>query len=188
MTPDMRREIAEEVRRQVNIILSGQAADNTATTETIENLFPGMPAIENRPVMHPFGISSRAPRGTISVVGRQGDHAGNRLVLGHRDANRPAVEQGEVKLYNEFGQVIYLQEDAIKIGDDETTNPAVMGNELKSLLLDLIEWITNHTHVGNLGAPTSPPVEAAQLATIKSQNVDNDAILSQLIFLLKGGS
>lgn len=188
MSPEIRRQIAEEVRRQVNIILSGQAGTTGQFTETIENLFPGMPSIEDRPVMQPFGVSSRAPRGTISVTARQGEHAGNRLVLGHRDANKPPVQSGETTLYNEFGQQIYLQNGSIRIGNQQTDNPAVVGNEMKSFLLALIDWLLNHNHVGNLGAPTSPPVQAADLSTIKAQNIDNDNILSQLVFILKGGS
>lgn len=183
---DVRRFIQQEIARQVNVILSGQAGANTVSTETIDNLFPGMPGILDRPVMHPYGISSRAPMGTISVTARQGDHAGNRITLGHRDANRPSVEEGEVQLYNEFGESIYLANGKIHIGKATASDPAVLGDELKSFLTDLITWLTNHTHIGNLGAPTSPAQQLADLQQIKALNITNDKILSQLVFLSKG--
>lgn len=184
---ELKRAIQQEVRKQVNIILSGQAGQNDQFSETINNLFPGMPGIVDRPVMHPYGLSSRAPMNTISVTARTGDHAGNRMTLGHRDANRPAVGSGEVQLYNEFGQAVFLKNGSVHLGTAATSNPAVVGNELKAFLQEVIQWLSTHTHIGNLGAPTSGPIQAAQITSIGAQNVDNDQILSQLVFLEKGG-
>jgi hypothetical protein len=189
ITPEVRRFMKEEISRQVNVILSGAAGDTTVSTETIDGLFPGMPGILNRPVMHPYGFVSRVPRGTISVTARQGENAGNRLVLGHRDANRPNVEVGECQLYNQFGQAIYLKNGAINIGTAEADNPAVLGTETKEFLIALIQWILTHSHMTSApGAPTSAALQAAQLTQIQTENVDSDKIFSQLIFLLKGGS
>jgi hypothetical protein len=186
MTPDDRKFIKEEIARQVNIILSGQAGANTVQTETIENLFPAMPSILRRPVMHPYGLVSRAPRGTLSVTARQGEHAGNRLVLGHRDKDKPQVAVGEVQLYNQFGQAIYLKNGSVHLGVAAASNPAVVGNELKAMLQELLTLLANHTHIGNVGAPTSPPIQSGQFTSIKSGQVDNNNILSQLVFLQKG--
>lgn len=185
LSSEVRRFLHQEIKKQLNVILSGAAGNNTISTETIDDLFPGMPGILDRPVMHPYGLVSRAPMGTISVTGRQGDHPGNRIVLGHRDVNRPQVQEGEVQLYNEFGQAIYLENGQIRIGTKAAANPAVLGNELKTLLVDLIGLIKTHTHTGNLGAPTGPTLEAAQFASLQAQNLDNDLILSQLISLAK---
>lgn len=186
MTPEDRKFIREEIARQVNIILSGQAGANTVQTETIDNLFPSMPSIVNRPVMHPYGLVSRAPRGTLSVTARQGEHAGNRIVMGHRDKDKPEVQVGEVQLYNQFGQAIYLKNGTVHLGVAAASNPAVLGNELKAMLQELLTLLATHTHVGNLGSPTTPPVEASQFTSIKSSQVDNNNILSQLVFLQKG--
>lgn len=188
ITPEIRRLIVEEIRKYANVVLSGQAGTNTNMTETIDNLYPGMPGMVNRPVMHPYGLVSAAPAKTISVTARQGDHTGNRIILGHRDANRPAVENGEVKLYNQFGQVIYLKNGSVHIGNAETQNPAVMGNEMKAFLLALLGWMKSHTHIITApGTESLVPFQVADLEQIQAQNVDNDNILSQLIFLLKGG-
>lgn len=179
--------IQREITKQVLIILSGQAGANDSQSENIDNLYPSMPSITGRPVMHPFGMVSRAPNGTISVTARQGDHPGNRMVLGHRDSNRPTVNEGEVILYNQFGQQIYLESGKIHIGKKSTSDPAVVGNELKAFLISLIGWLLTHTHVTSApGAPTSPPQETADLNSIKSDNVTNDKILSQEVFIEKG--
>jgi phage gp45-like len=114
---EMLRAIRQEVARQLNILLSGQAGVNTAEKETIDNLYPGSPSIKDRPVMHPFGFVSRAPRGTLSVTGRQGAGPENRLVLGHRDSKRPAdVDEGEAVLYASDGKTVLSRLTAKKDG------------------------------------------------------------------------
>ena len=186
MDSETLRFISQEIALQLNVILPGSTGTTTVDTETIEAMFPGMPGITSRPVMHPFGISSRAPKGTISVVGRVGEHFGNRMVLGHRDKGRPAVQEGEVQLYNQFGQAIYLENGAVHVGKPSTSNPAVVGNETKALFQALIQWILTHTHItGAPGSPTSVTMQAADLQTILDNNVTNDKILSQLVFVEK---
>jgi hypothetical protein len=184
--PKIIKIIRDEVKKQVNVILSGSAGANSVSAETIDDLYPGYPPMQNRPIMHPFGLSSRAPRGTISVTARQGEHPANRLVLGHRDSARPNVESGEVQLYNQYGQAIYLKNGTVHVGTASANNPAVVGNELKAMLESLIDAIANHTHIGNLGIPTAPPIQAGTFSSIKSSNVSNDKILSQKVFLIKG--
>lgn len=39
----------------------------------------------------------------------------------------------------------------------EGLQPAVLGDDLKALLEQLIEIFNNHSHIGNMGSPTSPP-------------------------------
>lgn len=108
---DTVRFIREEIRRNLNIILSAVAgATDETTTEVIDNLFPGMTSLEPRPVMHPYGFVSRAKQKTVSVVAKTGEHPGSRMVIGHRDAMRPDIEaEGEVMLYNSDGQQFYMK-------------------------------------------------------------------------------
>ena len=66
-----RRLIRDEVKRQLNIILSGAAGANglgprTRLSSAYTQVLHRSPA---RPVMHPYGIASRAPAGTIQVTG-----------------------------------------------------------------------------------------------------------------------
>lgn len=90
-------------------------------------------------------------------------------------------------LYNQFGQQIYLEDGKIHIGKKTTSDPAVVGNELKAYETALISWLLTHTHVTSApGSPTSPPQETADLNDIKSNNITNDKILSQEVFIEKG--
>jgi phage gp45-like len=195
------RFIREEIKRQVNIILSG-VTDGTAThSEGIGQLFPGMPTIQDRPIMQPFGLSSQAPDGTIQVTARQGDHIGNRLVLGHRDKNKPSVIKGEVKLYNAYGDVIYVSEgvirtttpkivdeaDDIRIGSEAAEENFVLGQVFKTFAQQLLTQLAAETHVSGLpGYPTSVPQNAAKYNNLKATPIDDDAILSDKIFGEKG--
>ncbi len=183
---ELRKMIREELNVALQIIASGNSGNTSTHTEDIANLFPGMPTVTGRPIMQPYGISSRAPSGKISVTAQQGSHPGNKMVLGHRDATKPAVEAGETQLYNEFGQAVYLKDGSVCIGIATAANPAVLGNEIKAMLQLLITLEASHTHIGNLGYATSAPIEAAQFTEIQTDNVDNDLILSQLVFLDKG--
>ena len=184
--PKIIKLIRDEIKKQVSIVLSGSCGGNTIATETIDDLYPGYPPMLDRPLMHPYGLVSRAPRKTLSVTARHGEHPANRVVLGHRDRNRPNVESGEVQLYNQYGQAIYLKNGTVHIGTASASNPAVVGNELKAMLESLLDAIASHTHIGNLGIPTAPPIEAGTFTGIKSGQVSNDTILSQKVFLIKG--
>lgn len=186
MDSETRRFIREEIARQVRIILTGATDSNTSQREGIAQLFPGMPTIESRPVMHPYGMVSRAPDGTIQVCGRQGEHQGNWLVLGHRDANRPDIDQGEAALYNAEGQAIYLKNGEVRVGSLESQNPVVLGDELRAYLDAIIAWARTHTHIVTApGADSFVPTQEAALQTIQDNNVGNDTIFSDFVFTQK---
>lgn len=145
-----RKWITDMVKQQVSIILSGNTAatqvDDVPGTESIDNLFPGCPTVEGRPVAHPFGLVSRAPKGTAQVTARQGEHPANRIVLSHRDKNRPALAaEGDVWLYDPRGNAVKLIDGKIvmklagtlelgegaskgvaRINDPVTLNPATL--------------------------------------------------------------
>lgn len=183
MDSELTRFIRQEIARQLNAILSGQAGKNDQFSETISNLFPGMPDIPSRPVMHPYGLSSRAPQGTLSVIGRMGEHTGNRMVLGHRDKNRPSLSEGEAILYNEFGQRVYLKNGKILIGSKSSSEPFVLGNIFKTMMDNLLTAILNHTHQSNVpSAPTGTPLNSPDFQAIKTSPIDDSAILSDEIF------
>ncbi len=183
MDGDAVRFIKQEIAKQLNIILSGSSGDNTQFTEDIQNMFAGMPTITARPVMHPYGISSRAPNGTIQVVGKQGDHAGNRLVLGHRDKDRPLpAAQGGTILYDAFGHQVVLSESKMQFGSAGSTENMVLGQVFKTMMNTLLTALAAHTHIGNLGFDTAPPSNAADFNQIKSSPIGDDAILSAKCF------
>ncbi len=186
MDADMIRFIRQEIKREVNVILAGQAGVTTQESEDIQNLFPGSPTIPARPVMHPYGFTSRAKQGTISVTARHGDHVGNRIILGHRDSERPDdFEEGEVVLYNQFGLQMRLLEDRILIGSADSDKNAVLGPDLQAMLSTVLQAIAEHVHIGNLGYNTSPPVNASLFNAQKASPVDDGGLLSDKIFIEK---
>lgn len=170
----MKAFIRHEIRVQMNVILSGQAGASTPTQETITALYPGQDDLLNRPKMLPFGISSRAPVGTISVVAKQGENPGNRIVLGHRDPDAPDVDEGTTKVYSVAGFQVYAADDGLYIGKDSADSPMLLGDVTNDFFGQLIDLIQNHVH----GPPGSPPTNAAQFAQLKLQTIENDSLLA----------
>lgn len=125
----IKRFVRDEIKRQLNIILTAQAGSNDNETETIENLFPGSPSIPERPVMHPYGFASRAPSKTLSVVAKHGADPSNRMILGHRDKNRPTdLEAGEAIIYSEDGNRIKLGSGVTATNDNGSFKLDADGN------------------------------------------------------------
>lgn len=173
---DVARIVAREVRKQMQIILSGETANAKTFVEDIQALFPGMAGITGRPVMHPYGFASLAPDGTIQVTARQGDHCGNRMVLGHRAADRPTdLEEGEVCLYSSATFRVVVKQGAVMIGKGNTLEPAVMGTTLNTLLTQLLNAIIAHTHA----APGTPPTNIADFETLLTGTVEANKILAE---------
>ena len=189
LDPFIRREIRDEVRRVLDVLLVAKAGTTAAQTETIDQLYPQMPKIEDRPVVHPYGLVSRAPVGTKSVIGRVGEHTTSRIILGHMDAEREniSLNEGEVVLYNEYGQQIQLQQSKIVLGAS-AEEAAVLGNTLVEMLGKVLDILIagNFLIVTGPGSPTAPnPAEVAKLSTYKSQYLSTAStnILSQETFL-----
>jgi phage gp45-like len=177
---DLVRFIRNEISRQVNVLLHGQAGENNHETETIDNMYPGQASQTARPVMHPYGIVSRAPRGIIQITGRIGDHPGNRMVLGHRDKNRPTdLQEGETSVYSIGKYQVRVLNDKLQVGKDGDFETVVVGETLRDFLIAFIQLYVAHTHIGNLGYNTTVPQNAPQATELQTNNLDNDKILSK---------
>lgn len=181
---DALRMIREEIRNSMQLLLFGQAglpqANDREPTEIIENLYVQMPSTEPRPVIHPYGMVSRAPRGTPSLVGQVGDHIGSRFVLGHRDPARPKVQAGEVALYDANGNVLLMKEgltsltteelqvlsSMIKLGSDSSGEPLVLGIVLKDLLLQILTQLKELTTQTNTIATKTADAFQATFASM----------------------
>lgn len=84
--------------------------------------------------------------------------------------------------------------------DAEPTEPLVLGTQLQTLLMDIFEqidelivWMRDHTHTGNLGFPTAVPDQLATLvpikeafAELKASPIEDALILSDFAFTEKG--
>lgn len=169
---DDMRIIRKEIQKQVQIILSGQSGGGDVFKETIESMLPGMDNITDRPLMHPYGFSSIAPKGTIQVTARQGEHPGNRVVLGHRDSGQPTdLGIGESAIYSKSGYSVRVVAGQIELGKGGTWEPAVLGDSLNKVLTAILDAIIKHTHMGNLGFPTAPPDNAATFTAIENEQL-----------------
>lgn len=187
------RAIRQEIKKHVNVILPGEAGTNTVESEDIQNLYPSMPQIPQRPVMHPYGVVSRAPKGTIQVTGRVGDHPGARVVMGHRDNKRPTLESGETILYDQFGHIVYLSKTKMQFGSKASDEPMVLGNVNLEFMGKLLDAFLNAPQIGfdvfSLPVFLDPAIRAllvqykAQYLTAPSTN-----IVSQVTFTERGKS
>lgn len=180
MTGDEIRFIREEIRKQMNIILNAETGVTDSQTETIQKLFPGMPNIDTRPVVHPYGLVSRAVQGVISVVARVGDHFGNRMVIGHRDNARPSdVDEGETIIYSVGDYRVKVSKTQILVGKGTDYEPVMVGETTRQFLISLVQLIVEHTHLGNLGIETSIPLNNEEFLQLEEENLDNSKILAE---------
>lgn len=179
---ELKRYIDQAIENKMNIILHGVTGDAASSdnTETIQQLFPGQDGIKKRPVMHPYGFVSRAPDGIISVIGRIGAHVANRFVMGHRDKGRPSdLNSGESYLYSTGKYQLRVKNGKVEVGKDGVYQTLVVGEDLQAALIAIIDAIVAHTHIGNLGAPTSPPQNAATFTQIKTDQVAGGKLLAK---------
>ncbi|AQA23076.1 hypothetical protein BTZ20_0510 [Rhodococcus sp. MTM3W5.2] len=61
------------------------------------------------------------------------------------------------------GTQVVVGAGGVQVGGAGATEPFVLGNQFKAQVLSFITALSTHTHVGNLGAPTSPPVAPMNL-------------------------
>jgi len=80
-------------------------------------------------------------------------------------------------------ETIILEDKLLSLGAFGSTEPAVLGNVLKTWLEQLVDALVATTHTTTVpGLPTSPPVNAASFVALKAQI---PTILSSLIKLSK---
>ena len=177
--PDTQRFIIKEIEKRMNLITGGQAGANTETTQNIDNVYAGHPTMEERPIMHPYGMVSRAPRGTLAVTAQQGSHPGNKMTLGHRNAKPPTVAEGESALYSRDGFTFKVENGQILFGKSGDFETVAVGDTLKTLLIAIIDAIIAHDHLGNLGYPTSTVRIPTPFTDAKANFLENDKILAK---------
>lgn len=156
-----------------SVVMAGSSEksgnDNGDFFENIASLIPGHPTFEERPTAHPYGIASMAPDGTVQVTARQGESPENRIVIAHRDKNRPKLNAaGEVMMYDGFGNQIWMQDgkivvkldDKLELGAGATKEAARKGDEIE---LTITPANITTMALSNGGGP----VAAANSVTIK---------------------
>lgn len=139
--------------------VAGKLRNLTAKANDIE--------FEDRQLMQHFGFISVPRKGDRVLLLQFGNVV---IAVASDSADRPAVNEGETALYREKEHYIILKDDgtiAIKAegGLDIDGDLRVTGDvQDKSGTLDRLRQNYNkHTHVGNLGAPTSPTTDAQDM-------------------------
>lgn len=153
---DVIRLIRREIRNHMFIIghAIAQGGGQTVEDQALEQNYPGGPAMNPRPVSHPYGFVSSAPKGTLAVTARIGEHPGAVITIAHRDPARAEMElaEGDSTLYDEGGQAVGCVGGKTLLGSLQADNPVVLGNELVELLTELVDLII----AGDLALTTSP--------------------------------
>jgi hypothetical protein len=84
--------------------------------------------------------------------------------------------------------MVYLSNGKIQVGTKASASPLVLGDIFKTFMTSFLEQYIAHTHVGNLGYETSPPITASDTTELLTSPIEDSAILSDLAFTEKGGS
>jgi hypothetical protein len=79
------------------------------------------------------------------------------------------LEDGSAELHIEPGGNTYLKTPKMMIGSKGASKALAIAQALRDELDDIRTVLTNHTHLGNMGAPTSPMAALGHiLAPIKN--------------------
>ena len=107
---------------------------------------------------------------------------GEKLIFStKKDFNMESREE-HINIKSKKNTTIQCKE--LKIGNADDV--VVLGNQLKALLIQLINLILGHTHIGNLGTPTAiTPANIPQFNNLLTNFLNNDAILSDFIKISK---
>ena len=201
---ETQRYIRQEVQRHLNILIMASSDEATKNGAKVRDMYGSTPQTPEFPAMMPWGFAHRPPTGLQTVLGRIGEHPGARIILGHRDIDKPDLEEGEVILYNENGEQIRLEKEKVvmqtksgeavriedgkvKLGGSTADQAVVLGTVLAELLGSLMDTLVTGDFLlcTSPGSPTAPnPAKAAQITQWKAQYLTTAAtnILSAVCF------
>ena len=133
--------VKETVRQQLAPILMASVESNETSNRSTVSRFSSDSKISNLRNIQPYGISSRAPKGTDCLIIPVDGNASHLNMGGHFDKNKPQVSSdGEAILYGADGQVIYLKAGGtIHQGSKTANEPVVLGNVLKACISSIID-------------------------------------------------
>jgi len=174
--------IRRVVREELAPIMLATLKTNTSVQRSDVQRTPSEGVIQNLRNVQPYGVSSRAPAGTTMMTTPVAGDPSHILMTGAFDPNKPDMSDGETILYNAFGQLIYLKNGSIHLGVKAAAHPVNLGDVIQSVLSQFLADYAAHTHIGNLGAPTGVPNNAAAAEALKSSPVDDGGINSQVVF------
>jgi hypothetical protein len=105
-----------------------------------------------------------------------------------KNSNTITIDSKGIAIQDNFGNQITLanggvtiKSNKIKLGDSAGPEKIVLGTTLNTILSAWLPLLLTHTHVGNLGAPTSPPMAPAPTTPMAASPLQTtiDSALSQ---------
>lgn len=91
------------------------------------------------------------------------DSKGITINDGKNSGNKVIMAAEGITVQDKNGNNIIMGSGGIQIGSSSAVESLVLGTTLKLNVANFILALSTHTHVGNLGAPTSPPVAPMNL-------------------------
>ena len=94
---------------------------------------------------------------------------------------------GNLVLRSRNGTKTFINSDtAIHLTNaSEGTENLILGKVFQTAYSEHLDIDSTHTHIGNMGFATLPPVQAAAYVALKTSPVDDDAMLSDIAFTEK---
>jgi hypothetical protein len=109
---------------------------------------------------------------TIELADGQGSEAIK--ITDAKNSNTITIDSNGVAIQDNFGNQIALasggvtiKSKQIKLGESAGPENLVLGTTLNGILSAWFSALATHTHVGNLGAPTSPPTPPLASPTVE---------------------
>jgi phage gp45-like len=185
-----RDDIIRVVNQVVQPLYAGAFESVSGIKAKLSNLIP-FSSGDNFQVSFPYGFVSKPVKGVRAFIQNLYGSVMSPVVVGQIDDTRPEPDPGVTMLYNEFGQQIWLKNGKILLGSEAATEPAVLGAVFTTQQLALLDIILNHKHVVTApGALTAAldPATISSISQMKASPLNDKAILSDEIFVQKGGA
>jgi uncharacterized protein involved in type VI secretion and phage assembly len=77
---------------------------------------------------------------------------------GKNTGNKITMEQSGLKIEDKNGNQVLMGASGIQVGSSSASEFFVLGTQFAAKVAAFITSLGTHTHVGNMGAPTSPPM------------------------------
>jgi hypothetical protein len=74
------------------------------------------------------------------------------------NGNTTTMDASGITLEGPGGNQVIIGASGVKVGSNAATEPFVLGLQFNAQVTSFLTSLGTHTHVGNLGAPTSPPI------------------------------
>lgn len=103
------------------------------------------------------------------------------ITITDKSNNQVTMDGNGVKVTDKSGNEVVMEAagvtikgGTVRLGSSGAMEPIVLGNQFMANVMSFQVALMTHTHVGNLGAPTSPPVAPIQLQVPLSTKVTGE--------------